>query len=227
MIAAFSVATLLGVGGFAGYLVGSGHLTGPRVGLIASVLRGELDTWKPGEAEEPHAESQPAETTTQPAHKLAPAAHAADARERAETLETMRLERAQADLEARQRLLEQVLANVKDLHAQLERDRDTMKLSREKADAEAVSEGFKKELDYISTLKPALAKEHLLRVWSQSRADAVRIMVNIDEGRGKRILEQFKTPEELQVMTGLLEQIRMNGSSTTAEKSGTTAGDSP
>ncbi len=228
MVAAFAVATLLGVGGFAGYLAGSGHLTGPRAELIAAVLRGELDDWKAGESHEAeeHAETQPAESEAHaPGH--APAAEAAEAREKAETLEAMRLERAESDLLARQRLLEQVLTDVRSAHETLEREQKDKESKRDASESMAASEGFKRELDYLASLKPALAKEHLLRVWSQSKDDAVRIMVNIDEGRGKRILEQFKTPEELQIMTELLEQIRESGGSTVAEKSGTTAGATP
>lgn len=227
MVAAFAIATMLGIGGFVSYLAGTGHLSGSRVELIAAVLRGDLDGWTAGATptEAEHAETQPA--ASQPARAHARAAEEVAAREKAESLEAMRLERARADLEARERVLNEVLAHVEAAHKELEAERAALQSSRAKAAEAASSEGFQKELEFVSALKPALAKEHLLRVWSQSRSDAVRIMVNIDQGRGKRILEQFKTPEELQIMTELLEQIRTTGVASNAEKSGTTAGATP
>lgn len=227
MIAAFAIATMLGVGGFVGYLAGAGHLNGSRLSLIAAVLRGELDDWavEATHSDAEHPETQPA--ATQPTRAHARAAEEVEARQKAESLEAMRLERARADLEARERVLNEVLAHVEAVHRQIEEKRAALEASQAKAAEEASSEGFQKELEFVAALKPALAKEHLLRVWSQSKSDAVRIMVNIDQGRGKRILEQFKTPEELQIMTELLEQIRTTGVASNAETSGTTAGATP
>lgn len=223
-IAIVSVATVLSVGGFTGFLVGSGRLNGPRVDLIASVLRGELDHWQP-DAES--ATSQPA-AASQPATEPVPAERGemSDAKGHT-TLEMLRLDRERSDVDARRRLLDQVLKDVVVREEQLEKKQKDLTELKEKSTAAANDEGFQKELDYVSSLKPALAKEHLVRVWKQSKADAVRLMVNIDEGRGKRVLEQFKTPEEFQIMTDLLEQIRNQGVTAYAGKSGTTNGQSP
>ena len=49
-------------------------------------------------------------------------------------------------------------------------------------------------------------------------------MAAIDDSRGRRILEQFKSPEELQLMTDLLEQVRSQGTEGHANASGTTDG---
>jgi len=95
---------------------------------------------------------------------------------------------------------------------------------RQRTETAAREDGFKKELEYVSNLKPAQAKEYLIRVWQRQKADAARLLSEIEESRGRRILEQFKTPEELQIMTDLLERIRLQGTEGHANASRMTEG---
>jgi hypothetical protein len=235
----FSLATLLSLGAFATYLVVAGRVNGQRLDLISAVLRGELDGGpRAGDASATSADSQPSVADVQAAPgsplvpspellrgaQVAPSAEQAQARRRHETLEALRIERAMADLEARRRLLDQILQEViRSQEALAAREKAFDERSKQYV-AEADDQGFKKELEYFEQLKPTQAKEHLSRVWQTSRTDAIRLMLNIDQGRGKRILETFKTTQELQLMTELLEQIRLQGSHLTADTSRKTDG---
>lgn len=234
----FSLATLVSLGGFASYLAFTGRVNAHRLDLVAAVLRGELDAANAAAscADEPDPTSQPAaETAAQvsplvPSPELlrgaqpAPSAEEAQVRRQRETLEALRIERALADLDARRRLLDQVLHDVIRSQELLAAREKAFEERSRLVVAEADDQGFRKELEYFEQLKPAQAKEYLSRVWQTSRPDAIRLMVNVDQGRGKRILEQFKTPQELALMTELLEQIRLQGSSLTADTSRTTDG---
>ena len=222
VIAVLAVATLLAGGGFTGFLFGTGRLTAGRLQRIAAVLRGEADkpvspTTAPDS--QPTGEEQTEPATTRPAESP-------DARHQHVELERLRLERAAQDLEARQRLLDQALQRVVVEQERLAgaKAAKTAADGRKQASETATDEGFRKELDYVSGLKPAPAKEYIVRIWQRQKADAARLMAAIDESRGRRILEQFKTSEELQLMTDLLEQVRSQGTEGHANTSGKTDG---
>lgn len=221
-VATLALATLLAGGGFVGYLFSSGHLNRARVETISRVLRGELDTPAPG-AEA--VSSGPAQT--QPASP--PQASSEDeVREirRREHLERLEAERAASDLDARRQLLDQVLQHVIQEQERLAEARKTAETvtQRKKTQETSLEAGFQKELELVSGLQPRQAKEHILRVWKKQPADAVRLLKDMDEGRVKRIFEQFKTPDELQIQSDLLEQIRLQGMEGHADASGKTTG---
>lgn len=227
-VAALALAAVLAGGGFAAYLLGTGRLDAQRVEALAAVLRGDLalPTTQPTSA--PAAEAP----TPEPG-----AAGDLPARYRQGHLRALELERAAADLLAQRRLLEQVLAQIlqeqERLVAQkteLAKQRETHKgpgrAAREAEPAEGpVDSGFQQELEAVAALPPRLAKEHLTRVWQKQPADAVRLLGALDERSRKRLLEQFKTPEELELLTNLLEQIRTQNPD--AQPSRRTAGAAP
>lgn len=223
-----STATLIAMASFMGYLLTSGRLDAPRAQAIAAVLRGE-HPYPPT--------TQPAAPATQPAadasHEPPTIAEPTEVRRRQELMESLRLERARADLEARQRILDQLMLDVVAGQEKLERmnaeraQDAARKTAAAKDGGGASDDGFQKELQLFSQMKPALAKEHLVRVWATHKEDAIRLVVNLDDGRSKRLFEQFKTPDEMKMMSELLEQIRTQGIEGLAEPSGTTAADSP
>lgn len=219
-VATLALATVLAGGGFIGYLFGTGKLNTARVELVADVLRGQLD-----ELPDPHAvvTTQP---TTQAAREAPRAPTEDEVRElrKREHLERLATERAVRDLEAQQRLLDQALQHVLQEQEKLALDKSEFAKQREKIKVAAHDEGFQKELELVSGLAPRQAKEHIVRLWEKQPADAVRLMNAMDEGRARRILEQFKTPAELSIQTDLLEQIRLQGMEGNAEQSGMTGG---
>jgi len=220
----FALAPLLAAGGFGGYLFGSGHLNRTRVDLIAGVLRGEFDP-----PTDPNAGIDPNALTTRPAEQRGTSAEEAQARRRREDLESLRLERAQSDLEAQRRLLDQVLQQVLQGQEKLAADKaeyeKQVKAARRKV-KQGVSEddGFRKEVELVKGLKPTQAKDHIIRLWGKQKAEAVRLFMALDNRQSAKILEQFQTPEESQLLSDLLEQIRIQGQEGTAISSGKTSG---
>ncbi len=221
-----ALATVLGGGGFVGYLFGTGQLDGQRLEAIAGVLRGESEEEEPAEAAAAEPEQVEQSEEGEPDEMGARPAEQARKLHEQEHLESLRLERAARDLEAQRRLLDQTMQEVVQEQEQLEADQARFAKRKAAAETEALDEGFRKELALVSGLQPRLAKEHIVNVWKREQADAVRLFGELDEGRARRILEQFKTPEELQIMTDLLEQIRLQGTSDYAAASGKTAGKS-
>jgi hypothetical protein len=222
IVSALALATLLAAGGFVGYLFGTGHLNAGRIELVARVLRGQLD-------QVPHDEPVPAASAaaTQPApQRLAPSPEEMQAQRQRERLTSLELERAASDLDARRRLLDQALQHVIQEQERLAEDKKRSEVAAEqkKTTEAGLDEGFKKEVELVSSLQPRQAKEHVLRVWKKQPADAVRLLEQMDESRVKRILEQLKTTEELQIQTDLLEQIRLHGIEAHANASGMTNG---
>lgn len=219
-VATIALASVLAAGGFVGYLVGTGKLNAARVELVADVLRGKLD-----QLPDPNAvpASQP---TTQAAREVPRAPTEDEVRElrKREHLERLAAERAVRDLEAQQRLLDQALQHVLQEQEKLALEKSEFARQREQIKVAAHDEGFQKELELVSGLAPRQAKEHVVRLWERQPADAVRLMNAMDEGRARRILEQFKTPAELSIQTDLLEQIRLQGMEGNAEQSGMTRG---
>lgn len=214
-----AVATLLAGGGFIGYLVGTGRLTAARLERMAAVLRGELD----GPADAGGVADPPGTEAAEP--RRATSAEEVRALRQREHLEKLEIERALADLEAQRRLLDQAMHAVVQEQERLAAERSGFDVQRTKLTDAALDEGFRKELEYVSGLAPRQAKEHILRVWQRQKADAVRLFMEIDVSRGRRILEQFRTPEELDIQTELLEQIRLQGMAGYADASGKTEGD--
>ena len=225
-IAILSVATLLAGGGFTGYLFGSGKLNAQRMETIAQVLRGELDD-AAGEGEQVP-ESQPATGEgegDEAGARTGGSAAEARARQKREELESLRLERAKDDLAAQRRMLEQIRLNLVQEQEQFAEAQAAFVQQEDNRAAKLRDDGFQKELALVASLKPAQAKAYIERVWQSQKADAVRLMAALEERQAKRILDQFKTPEELTIMTDLLEQIRLQGTEGDASVSRTTDGD--
>jgi hypothetical protein len=221
-VAAASVATVLATGTFGGFLVATGRLNAERADQVARVLRGEL-------AAQPT--TRPADTrpTSAPALQLAACTEQElrAVRER-KHLESLEVERAAHDMEAQRRLLDQVLQNVIEEQEKLAAERKTAtKIEPAKPVAPAQDSGFQKEVELFSALAAKQAKEHLLRVWQKQPADAVRLITAVSPATAKKVLEQFKTPEELQTRSDLLERIRFQDSQANARVSRRTDGAAP
>lgn len=219
-VSAIALATLLAGGGLVGYLLGTGKLNSGRLEIMAAVVRGELDD----RSSSPPAAGQPA--GNEGAAQAPRACTAEEVRElrKREHLEMLEAERAARDLEAQRRLLDQALQHVVQEQERLAEERTQFWQQREKMKSTARDEGFQRELELVSGLQPRQAKEHILRVWQKQPADAVRLLSAMDESRARRVLEQFKTSEELKIQSDLLEQIRLQGMEGNADSSGKTQG---
>jgi hypothetical protein len=221
-LAILAIATTLAVGAFVGLLFGSERLTGQRIETIAAVLRGEYD-----DAAADAATTQPAEhggaarpSGTRSAEQVRQALVG-------EQLRRAALERAARDVAARQELLDHAMQYLLTSQEQLEQDQAAWREKKRKETEALRDAGFQQELRLVSKLSPKLAKEHVVRSWQKHKADAVRLLQALSESKGQRILEQFKTPEEIDIMHQLLEQLRLQGTDEFAAGSGTTSGDAP
>lgn len=219
LLAIFAVATLLSTSGFVGVLYGTGKLNESRWNLILDVLRGNHD-----DLAQPPTTTQP--TATQPASNRAPT-KPASAEESTQVIREQRvmaqlqranIERAARDVAARQTLLNQSVQQLIKMQEQQERDKAAFEEMQQRVGNKQRDEGFQRELAYVTGLSPKMAKDHIVRSWAQQKADVVRIFTALDPSKGKRILEQFKTPEELAIVHELLEQLR----TAQPEKSATT-----
>lgn len=208
LLAIFAVATLLSTSGFVGVLYGTGKLTDARWSLILDVLRGKHD-----DLTQPTTTTQPA--ASQPASR--PDSTPATAEDSTKVIREQRvmtqlqranIERAARDVAARQTLLNQSVQQLISMQEAHEREKTIFAEQQARAGNKQRDEGFQRELAYVTGLSPKLAKDHLVRSWAKQKADVVRIFTALDPNKGKRILEQFKTPEELAIVHELLEQIR-------------------
>ena len=204
LLAVISIATLLALGGMAGFLFGSGRLNQPRIEKIAAVLRCELDD---------DTDSPEAAPNTQPAE----ADHGAGGRLSAEAIKFARydderrraiLERAEADVRAQRDLLNQALQDLVNSQESFERDKEEWQKRRKRLSQEQQDKGFLKELAYVKKLSAKQAKAHVLQTWKKHRADVVRLFNALKPREGQRILDEFKSTEELQIIHELLEQLR-------------------
>ena len=219
-LAILAIATVLALGGFIGLLYGTGRLTPERIETVVAVLRGELDD---REAERFSEQPVQEEDAGPPAAGHAPA-QTQPARS-ADRLWQASLERAARDVAARQELLDHALQHLLVQQEKLAQEQAAWG-QQKRRDVEAIrDEGFKDEVRIVAKLSPKLAKEHVVRAWRKHKTDAVRLLRALDVGKSQRILEQFKTPEEIEIMHQLLEQLRLHGADQLAAGSGTSSGD--
>jgi len=217
-LSVFAIATLLAGGGLSAYLLTSGKVTAERVEKIAGVLRGEYD-------EDPAADApDEAGATEQDAPPRAPSTKELRDERRAGRLQRAALERSKRDLTAQAELLKHAMHDLIQRQERLDSDRTTWREQMAKLTDSARDEGFQRELTYVSKLAPKQAKEHLVRTWNKHKADAVRLLNALNTSTGQRILEQMKSPEEIQIVHELLEQLRLMNLEELAPGSGKTEG---
>lgn len=208
LIAIFSVATILALGGLGAYLWSTGRVTPDRIETMAAVLRGEYDT-KETEGEAPTSQPTSAPATNQP--NRAPSAEELAAQRREGQIRRTMLDRAERDVRAQRELLDQALHTLVQKEESFDAERAAWLDQQKKLREKAQDAGFTKEVELVSKLDPALAKEHLLRVWRKEPADAVRLVNALKLSVMQAIFAQMTGPEEDGVMTELLEAVRDQG----------------
>ena len=203
LLAVLSMAALLSLGSLVGYLVAFGKLDRTKAQQIVKLIRGDLEI---PETQEQDQTQQAA--ASQPAAAGASSAEAIAQQRRLARLHRAALDRAQRDLAARRELLDQVLADLITRQEQFEREKDEWVKRQQALLAKARDEGFARELAYIAKLSPKLGKDHLMRTYREDPTTAVRILNALSPSVGQRILDQFRSPEELQVLHDLLARLR-------------------
>jgi hypothetical protein len=220
VLAALSIASMLALGLFGSFLALSGRLNGERLAAVTAVLRGELPAAPAPEAAEPASQPQPpsAEHKRRSEEEIHQQ-HVQDQLTRALA------ERALRDIAARQELLDRALQHLIQEGEKFDRSKSDWLTQQEKLRQKVRDEGFEHELKLVAGLSPAQAKDHLLRKWSRHPADAVRLLRGMPASKATRILEQFRTAEELQTLHELLEQLGQQETDGKALESGRTSSD--
>lgn len=210
------IATMLAWMAFFGYLVLFEGLDAERSKTIGAVLRGELDDYWEQQAAAQQADSETAMADTEPNPPDAPQEDAktpsseeVQAQRQEQSLRGHLLDQQIRVLRSQKELVDQALQELLGREEKFKQDVARFETLRTESIAALREEGFQQELEYLSSLKPDQAKEHLIRTWEKHPQDAVRLFKELDVDRGKRILERMKTPEELEIMSALLEQLRL------------------
>lgn len=192
-VSLLAIVNMLAMGGLAGFLAATGRLGPEQIQRIATVLRGES-------IETPAPTTQPAgeETPTQ----VASAQIAFD--QEAHQLEAAAVQRAWREAENHRRLLE-----VAQLELMQREEAHARRVQQWEEEARRTSElgearGFQKEIDLLGQISPTKAKGLL---WQMSDAEVLRILDHLDVRIAKRILEEFSSPEELERLKSLMQQM--------------------
>ncbi|MFQ5413625.1 MAG: hypothetical protein ACE5E6_04115 [Phycisphaerae bacterium] len=190
LFALLHMAALVGVGVF---LVGTGRLDRAKVQRIAKVVRGE------DEAPDDQDPDQLASTIVEP-----------EARPPVESETEREIVRREGDRVKVE--LDQRLATINRLMLRLSTKRDAFRRevaenATRQAETEKVGrhEGFKKQLAYIESLKPKVAVKHLLAIPDPD--DAATFLLQMDERKGKKIIEAAKTGVQLVKMQDILRRV--------------------
>lgn len=202
VVSILAIANLLSIAGLVVFLVATDRLDSERVDQIAAVLRGE-----------PPVQAAPTtQPTTQPAEAETAETRLAKAREETDLAFRM-LERKRREAEDRHRLAEALMMDVVRRQEALSEDRSAFQEQQRKIEEQRLQEGFVKELELLTSVKPKARKDMLA---TKSDADAVRLMMEMDERAGKQVIEACKTPEEKAWISRILHLIQTQSTTTTS-----------
>jgi hypothetical protein len=120
------------------------------------------------------------------------------------------------DMELRERILGDVLGELKKLQAALEDEKDRFNRvanafnAKLKEDREgAVSRGRQEFQAIVESMKPKQAKDQLLIQYKAGKADVVvEVLKNMEETRRAKIVAEFKAADDSKVLGEILESIR-------------------
>jgi hypothetical protein len=190
LLAVVLVFALLGLGG---YLYAKGRLTPERVDQIAALLRGESLT-PPAPATQPSAAPVKPETANVEIERS----------QEQRALYAMVAERQKRELEDRARLNRRIQYEVVQKLEEVQRREAELQAEREALAAEQMQDGFARELEVFSTISPARSRDLLME---RKDADVVRLFMEMDESRVKRIIDTCKKAEEMEWAGRILDQL--------------------
>lgn len=183
------------LGGFMVFLFATNRLNANRVEQIASVLRGEYDAREEVPSRQPDGEGDAPETSSAELRRL----------EKRREFATLVSQRHLRELEDRRRLDEQVLLEARRLLEQLREREQAFEQRRAQAAAVEEREGFERQLAVLSRADARKAKD-LLKDHT-SEADAVALLMAMDENRVKGIVNACKSPDEMRWIGEILNRI--------------------
>jgi len=192
-ISLFAVTQLLAIGGLVGYLVGTGRLNAERADQIAKVLRGEWP--KPA----PPA-TQPVEPKSVPETASSQLVRSREQRE----FYSLLAQRQVRELEDRARLNRMIQLDVVQKLEEIEKRQQEMQDRQKERSQRPARDGFSKEIEVFSTIEATRARKLLM---GQREPDAVRLLMELDPGRVRKIVDTCKTTEEMDWARRILAQL--------------------
>jgi flagellar motility protein MotE (MotC chaperone) len=193
ILAFVAVANLFAVGGLIGFLVASGRLNAERAEQIAVVLRGEFPR-PAAQASRPASAPEEPQTSRQELVQ----------NESRQRLAELFSDRRQRDIEDRNRLNQAMQMDVDRQLEQLHTREQEFQKERKKAREAATESSLQQVLDIYSDMEPKLAKDVLI---TRKDPDSVQILMRLDPGRRKKIVNTCKTAEEKAWISRILAQI--------------------
>jgi len=182
-LALLALVNLFAVAGLMGYLFASGRLNAERMDQIGEVLRGEYPLAEV-------AASRPADEKVVPQRSREEIAALRDQRERVQ-LVSERLKCESADRETLDQSVQlQVLRRLEEI----EKKNKLFEQQKKAFETQNEQEGFSQALEMYSSMTPKLAKDLLKS--REKNADVVRILMKMEPGRRKKIVNVCKTAEE-------------------------------
>jgi hypothetical protein len=183
ILALLALINMFAACGFVGFLFASGRLDAERVDQIATVLRGEFPTTQPvgaAAAEPPLQESSRTELSRMQSQQ--------------EYFELV-AQRHQREIQDRRELNQAIQLDVLRQLEQIERVRTQFEEDRRKAALQSEQEGFARTLEMYEGMDPVRAKD-LLRNHSKE-ADTVRVLMEMDPMRARKIINTCRSDEDL------------------------------
>src|SRR6478736_81482 len=157
---------------------------------------------------------------------LVSAAHATDAEQASiEQVLSSRM-KASLDLDLRESAIDKALGDLRTIETSLQNETkrlDSWKQSFDKRLADlqtaAADSSLREVQQTLETIKPQQAKEQLVKMLEDPKSPTddpmeaiVRILKAMPLDKRKKILEQFKTPEDNKILAEILRMIRLGGS---------------
>lgn len=217
-VAVVAVANLVGLLGFAGWLVGSGRLDAQRLQHVRSMFAETIQDQRSRESDEAAAEVSLALAAEQARKDARPPMTATEqlaARVEATEIDRQRAERLRREVADLQRGLEQREAELERQRRVLARERDEFERMRQDIVSQTTSEQFKKALATMEGLKPADAKKAFKEIIDGDPSGGVGQVVSYLNAMDDRIRTKIVTEfikEDSKLAAELLERMRMRGS---------------
>lgn len=189
-------ATVVSLAIIVGYAVSKGYVTNGKLEQIAAIAHGvEM-------------------VTKQEAERMAKSQVKAEK----PSLEGIEMRRAAlaANMELRENTVRDMVNEFKKLQRALEEEKDRFgqvvsayKTGLEEERRKAVAEGRRQFQTIVESMKPKQAKEQLLLKFKEDKIDVVvETMKNMEETKRAKVLTEFKTPEDQEILAKILEHIR-------------------
>ncbi len=201
-MALLALLNLFGVVAIVGSLAATGSLTRERASAVVDILRGRTPYWDVPTTPDGSPTSVPLDVLHQSDGPSKPLVAASE----------LELEVVHRESERLKTEIEQRLALANGIMLKIQEERETFRKEREEAAKrdEALSfkqreEGFRKQLEILETLPAKMALEHLLGL--NDVEAAANMLVVMDTGRAKKIVEAAKRGSDLERMKAILQKL--------------------